>query len=141
MNIAKSPNRLLGIIFGAIYIVIGLVGFFTTTGVSFFAKDGELLLGVFEINPFHNTAHLLIGILLLVAGLAGFRAAKMMNTTIGVLYLILGIIGLFVLDSTTNILALNTADNILHFVSALLLIGFGLGLEREKPLSSKVEFN
>jgi len=36
------------------------------------------------------------------------------------------VIGLFILNNDANILALNTADNILHFGSAAVLLGVGL---------------
>jgi hypothetical protein len=126
----KSPNRLLAVIFGAVYLLVGLLGFTVTGGVGFVATQGGLLLGLFEVNPLHNIAHLLIGAVLLVAGLSGVRAAKGANTTIGAVYLLLGIVGLFILDSAANILALNGADNGLHFGSAILLLAVGLGAER-----------
>jgi hypothetical protein len=65
-----SPNRLLATLFGAVYVVVGLLGFVVTGGVQFLATEGGLLLGVFEVNPLHNIAHLLIGGALLIAGLS-----------------------------------------------------------------------
>lgn len=126
----KSPNRLLGVIFGAVYLLIGILGFTVTSGVGFFATEGGLLLGIFEVNIFHNVAHLLIGAALLIAGLSGVRAAKGTNTTIGAAYLLLGIAGLFLVGSSANILAINGADNVLHFASAVLLLAVGLGADR-----------
>jgi hypothetical protein len=127
----KSPNRLLGVIFGAVYILVGILGFTATAGVGLFDTEGGLLLGIFEVNIFHNVAHLLIGAALLIAGLSNVRAAKRTNTVVGAAYLLLGIVGLFILDSAANILALNGADNVLHFATAVVLLGVGLGAERE----------
>ena len=126
-----SPNRLVGVVFGAVYVLVGLLGFAVTGGVSFFATEGGLLLGIFAVNPLHNIAHLLIGAALLVAGLAGARAAKGTNTAVGATYLLLGIVGFFLAGTALNILALNTADHVLHLASALVLLGAGLGAERE----------
>lgn len=78
-----SPNRLAGTIFGAVYVLVGLLGFAVTSGVGFIATDGGLLLGIFAVNPLHNVAHLLIGAALLIAGIAGVRPAKAVNTTVG----------------------------------------------------------
>ena len=39
---SKSPNRLLGVIFGAVYVVVGLLGFTVTGGTGFFATEGGL---------------------------------------------------------------------------------------------------
>ena len=125
-----SPNRLVATIFGAVYLLIGLLGFAVTGGVGFIATDGGLLLGIFEVNPLHNIVHLLVGAALLIAGLASVPAAKGVNITIGAVYLLLGIVGFFLVGTEANILALNTADHFLHLVSAIVLLGVGLGAER-----------
>jgi len=126
----SSPNRLIAVIFGAVYIVVGALGFAVTGGVSFLATQGGMLLGIFMVNPLHNVAHLLIGAALLVAGLASTRAAKGVNTVVGAAYLLLGILGFFLVGTAANILALNTFDHFLHLASALLLLAVGLGVER-----------
>lgn len=127
---SKSPNRLLATVFGAVYLLVGLLGFTATAGVGFFATKGGLLLGLFEVNIFHNVAHLIIGAALLIAGLSSLAASKATNTTIGAAYLLLGIVGLFIVNSSINILAINTADNVLHFASAVVLLGVGLGADK-----------
>ena len=134
----SSPNRLIAVIFGAVYIVVGALGFAVTGGVSFLATQGGLLLGVFMVNPLHNVAHLLIGAALLVAGLASTPAAKGANTVVGAAYLLLGIVGFFLVGTAANILALNTFDHFLHLASALLLLAVGLGVERGTPRSATV---
>ena len=126
----NSPNRIVATVFGAVYVVVGLLGFAVTSGVGFIATEGGLLLGVFEVNPLHNIAHILIGGALLVAGLASAAAAKAVNTTIGAVYLLLGIAGFFLAGTAANILALNTADHFLHLASAIVLLGVGLAFER-----------
>ncbi|MBZ4487668.1 DUF4383 domain-containing protein [Microbacterium sp. cx-55] len=127
---SSSPNRIVATIFGAVYLLVGALGFAATSGVDFIATEGGLLLGIFEVNPLHNIAHLLIGAALLVAGLSSVRGAKSVNVTIGAVYLLLGIVGFFLAGTAANILALNTADHFLHLASALVLLGVGLGTER-----------
>mgnify|MGYP001117030133 CR=1 FL=1 len=127
---SKSPNRLLGVIFGAVYVLVGLLGFTVTSGVGFFATEGGLLLGIFEVNIFHNVAHILIGAALLIAGLSNVRAAKTINSVVGAAYLVLGLAGLFLIGTALNILALNAADNVLHFGSAAILLAVGLGADK-----------
>ncbi|SFS14487.1 protein of unknown function [Microbacterium sp. cf046] len=126
----SSPNRLVATIFGAVYILVGLLGFAVTGGVGFLATEGGLLLGIFMVNPLHNIAHLLIGAALLIAGLASARAAKTVNIIVGATYLLLGIVGFFLVGTALNILALNTFDHFLHLASALVLLGVGLAAER-----------
>ena len=127
----SSPNRLVATVFGAVYVVVGLLGFAVTGGVGFLATDGGLLLGIFAVNPLHNIAHLLIGGALLVAGLSGVRAAKTVNVIVGAAYLLLGIAGFFLVGTSANILALNVPDHFLHLGSAIVLLGVGLGTERD----------
>ena len=122
----RSVAETVAIAFGAIYLLIGLVGFAVTAGVGFAAQDGDLLLGVFEINPLHNIVHLLIGAALLWAGMRGVNSARAVNTVVGATYLLVGVLGLFILDSEANILALNGADNLLHLGSAAVLLTAGL---------------
>jgi hypothetical protein len=131
-----SPNRLVATIFGAVYLLVGLLGFAFTGGVGFVATKGGLLLGIFEVNPLHNVAHLLIGAALLIAGLTRVAAAKAVNITVGAVYLLLGIVGFFLVGTGANILALNTPDHFLHLASAIVLLGVGLGAERTVRSSS-----
>jgi hypothetical protein len=128
---SKSPNRLLGVVFGVVYLLVGIFGFFVTSSVAFAGTaNSNRLIGLFELNPLHNVAHLVIGAALLIAGLAGVRGAKGVNTTVGAIYLILGIAGLFLVNTSANFLAINAADNVLHFASAAVLLVVGLGADK-----------
>jgi len=135
---SSSPNRIVATVFGAVYLLVGLLGFAVTGGVGFITTEGNLLLGVFAVNPLHNVAHLLIGAALLIAGLANVRAAKGVNITVGAVYLLLGIVGFFLVGTAANILALNTPDHFLHLASAVVLLGVGLGTERSVPRTAAV---
>ncbi|WP_439592829.1 DUF4383 domain-containing protein [Microbacterium sp.] len=126
----SSPNRLVAVIFGAVYLLVGALGFAYTSGVGFVATEGGLILGIFEVNPLHNIVHLLVGAALLIAGLSSVVAAKTINTIIGAVYLLLGIVGFFLVGTALNILALNTFDHFLHLASALVLLGVGLAADR-----------
>lgn len=125
-----SPNRLLGAIVGAVYLLVGIAGFAVTGGRGFFSAEGGRLLGVFEVNAFQNIVHILIGAALLIAGLSNVVAAKTVNTVIGGFYLLLGVVGFFIVGSALNILALNTADHFLHLASAVVLLGAGLAADK-----------
>ena len=132
-----SPNRLLATVFGVVYLLVGLAGF-AVTGFGDFAgtNTGDKLI-VFEINPLHNIIHLAIGALLLLASRA-VSTAKGANTLVGAVYLLVGIVGLFILDSSANILSLNSADNVLHLASAIVLLGVGLSQDKLVPVSAHV---
>ncbi|HEY3436849.1 MAG TPA: DUF4383 domain-containing protein [Actinotalea sp.] len=126
---AHSPNRLLGAVFGAVYLLVGLVGFAVTGGLGFAESEGHALV-VFDVNPLHNVVHLAIGATLLLAARASVRAAKGANATVGAVYLLVAVLGPFLMGSPANILALNGADNLLHLASALLLLVVGLAADR-----------
>jgi hypothetical protein len=124
-----SPNRLIATVFGAVYLLVGLLGFAVTSGIGFFATEGNNLI-IFEVNPLHNVIHLAIGAALLYAGLKNTATARAVNAAVGAVYLLVGVVGLFLLSSPLNIIALNGADNVLHLASAVLLLGVGLSLDK-----------
>ena len=131
---SQSPNRLVGAVFGVIYTLVGLAGFLVTGGVPFAGREGNPLLG-FEVNPLHNIVHLAIGIALLL-GSRRVASAKATNTAVGAVYLLVGVLGLFIIESSANILALNSADNVLHLGSAVILLGVGLGADKAARTSN-----
>jgi hypothetical protein len=126
----RSPNRSIATIVGTLYLIAGIAGVFTASGAGFFSTSGGEILGLFEVNPFHDVLHILIGAALLIAGLSTVAAAKTVTTLIGTVCLVLGMVGLFVIGTPFNVLAMNGADNVLHFASAVLLLAVGLGAER-----------
>jgi len=128
--VRSSPTRLLAVIVGGLYLVGGIAAFVISTGMGFFAGPGRLLVGVFSTNPSAAVLDILIGAALVMAGLATGAAARIVTTSAGTLFLVLGLAGLFVIGTDVNVLALNGADNALHFASAVILLGVGLGAER-----------
>jgi hypothetical protein len=114
----RHPSQLLALTIGAIYTLIGVLGFFITGFDRFAAETNETLLG-FEVNPLHNLVHLAIGL----AGLAMWRRLDTARTYGWVLAAVYGLTFLFGLfaagNSDINFLSLNGADNGLHLVSAL----------------------
>jgi hypothetical protein len=117
---------------GAVFLLVGVLGFIpgitTHYGSMSFAghMSGAKLLGIFQISILHNIVHLLFG----VAGLAmGRRADSAVSYLVGggVVYLVLWIYGLLVSStSQANFVPLNTADDWLHFVLGLGMIGLGI---------------
>ncbi len=125
-NDSDRLNRMVAGAFGAVYLLVGLLGFFGhKDGEEFAGRDGHSLLG-FTLNNLSNIVHLAIGAALLAAAAAGWKAARSANLTIGVVYLALGIIGFFIVNTDVNILALNTPVHFLHLVSGALLTAVAL---------------
>ena len=108
----------LGLAFGAIYLVVGIVGFFVTGFENFASSGHDAMLLVFAINPLHNIVHILIGVL----GLALSRTlagAKTFGLLLLVGYGLAFVYGLFATGQDWDILNLNWADNVLHIASAI----------------------
>lgn len=115
-------NQRFGYGFGAVYVLVGLVGFGVTGGVDFAASRGDDLI-VFEVNPLHNLVHIAVGGLLILGASGGARASRGVNGLVGATYLLVGIVGLFMVGESWNFLALNHPDNALHFATAVLALG------------------
>jgi hypothetical protein len=127
---SRSTNQLVGYGFGAVYVLVGLIGFTVSGGSDFAGPHGGHLLGIFGVNGLHNVVHLLVGAALIGAAAAGAVAAKTVNTLVGAVYLLVGVLGLIIGSSSLNLLALNASDHILHFASALALLTVGLAGDR-----------
>src|SRR4051812_24935143 len=62
----RPLNQPLSLAFGAVYALVGVLGFFVSSDVDFAGKNGASLLG-FDVNGLHSIVHLLIGGALLLA--------------------------------------------------------------------------
>ncbi len=125
-----APYQMLALVIGAVYLLIGIVGFFITgfDNLTEFDHDQHLL--GFAINPLHNIVHLLIGAL----GVAMWRAPRSARTygwILAIGYGAAAVYGLIVVDNEdANILNINGADNVLHIVSALAGLAIALWPDR-----------
>ena len=122
----RSVNSTVAAVFGAVYTLVGIAGFFVSD--TFAATDDNTLLG-FEVNHLHNIVHLLIGLALLGAS-RRTETARRLNLLIGGTYVLLGIVGWFIQDTAVNIVALNEPDHLLHLVSGAVLVAVALGADK-----------
>ena len=113
----KTWPELLALAFGAVYTLVGIIGFFITGFDNFFGHTDETLL-VFDINPAHNVVHILIGVagLLLARTLSG---ARTYGWLLAVGYGAAFLYGLFAVNADWDFLNLNWADNFLHLATAI----------------------
>jgi hypothetical protein len=122
----RDANRLLGVVAGSGFLVLGVLGLLAGVG-SFGAADDTLLFGLLGGNTLQGILHVLLGAALLIAALSGPAAAATVNSIAGGLMLILGGAGLFLVGSEVNVLALTVADNVVHFAASTVLLAAGLG--------------
>jgi len=126
----RHPSQYLALAIGAIYTLIGVLGWFVTGVDNFASHTDETLLG-FEINPLHNIVHLAIGL----AGLALWRTlggARTYGWLLAAGYGLTFLYGLWAAGRTdeANFLSLNGADNGLHLLSALAGLAIALWPDR-----------
>jgi hypothetical protein len=90
----------LAMIFGAIFVLVGLLGFVPNPLVG---PDG-----FFATNGAHNIAHVLIGAVLMFASTQTERAAWISLITFGVVYLLLAVMGYATIgaEGHTNLLGI-----------------------------------
>jgi ABC-type transport system involved in multi-copper enzyme maturation permease subunit len=114
---AWHPAQLLALAIGAVYTLVGILGFLVTGLDNFAAETNKTLLG-FELNPLHNLVHLAIGL----AGLALWRrldTARTYGWLLAAGYGLAFLYGLFAAGNRDiNFLSINGADNLLHLLSA-----------------------
>lgn len=123
---SKTPGQTFALVFGAIYVLIGILGFFVAEEFTGGSPDDKLI--IFPVNHLHNIVHLAIGALLL-AGSRTVAGAKQANTIVGAGYLLVALLGFLGLEFMATLLNINgsgSADNFLHLASGALALYFGL---------------
>ena len=108
----RSLVQAVAAVFGAIYLVAGVLGFFN-----------HVILGIFQVNLLHNLVHVAIG-------LAGLAAASSLTNSktfcqiAGVILLLLGLIGIGAANPF-GLLYIGGSDIALHLVTGGVLAYFG----------------
>lgn len=117
-----TPARLAGAGLGSVYLLVGVVGF-VLTGVTSWSMQNSATILLFQINPIHNVAHLGLGAALLVGGLLGTEAARSVDRLVGFVFLLLGLVGPFLMGGHMDPISLNSPDHALHLGTAAVLLG------------------
>ena len=113
---AWTVNRIVALVIGIVFLIIGILGliFDTTSG---------MILGL-QVDLVHNLFHLVTGILGIAAAYTG--QSRLFNQVFGVIYLLLGILGLFpglyFGHRLLGIMHVNGADNVLHLVVGIVAV-------------------
>jgi hypothetical protein len=125
MSISKTTAG----IFGAVYLLVGIVGFIPVLG----GADGitsHNLLGLFPVNAVHNVVHMAVGVLGLLAYSRGASASRLFARGIGAIYLVLAVVGaIFSTGNFLGIVPIGGLDIALHAASALVLLAVGFAPE------------
>lgn len=119
-----TPAGLYAGLIGAVLLVAGIIGFFYSAS---FGSPGSVdaVLGILDVNAWHNLIHIASGALGLLAFASGPRASRTYALVFGVVYIVVAIWG-FIIGNHESILGfvpINTEDNILHTILGVLGVG------------------
>jgi len=121
---AKTPAQIFALAFGAVYLIVGIIGFAVTGFDNFAGKTYDDQLIIFPVNPLHNVVHILLGAVWI--GAAGNHSnAKSINVVFGIVLALVAILGLAGILEFLAIEDAGSADNYLHLATAALAIYFG----------------
>lgn len=125
----RSPVQIAALLYGAVFLFVGVAGFIPgiTTNYNQLMVAGHeseaMLMGIFQVSWLHNIVHLLYGIAGIALARSGSGARNYLRWG-GAVYLLLWIYGLLVgQESQANFVPLNTADDWLHLVLGVTMVG------------------
>ena len=134
----RTPVQSAAMLVSIVFILVGILGFIPGITTNFdditFAgnESGAELLGIFQVSILHNIVHGLFGIvgLFLARTMEGARTFLIGG---GVIYLALALYGIVVgSGSDANFVPLNGADDVLHILLGIGMIGIGVVLGRQR---------
>jgi hypothetical protein len=135
----KSPAQVYALVFGATLVLVGIVGFFysadfSTGKAATEPGNKDALIGVFDVNGWHNVVHIASGLVALAVAGSWF-GARVYAFTFGVVYLAVTVIGFALGDghAVLGLIVVNTEDNFLHLAIALLGIMAALATRSAPP--------
>jgi hypothetical protein len=125
-----SISKMTAGVFGAVYLLVGLLGFVPALGGGSGLESSNLL-GLFAVNGVHNVVHIAVG----VAGLAAFSQGPRMSTlfaqVVGVTYAILAAAGIFFGSGNfLGLVPIGGLDIVLHAATAAALLYVGFAASR-----------
>lgn len=137
----RTQAQTFALLFGVAFLGAGILGFIpgitTDYGdLGFAGTDSTAeLLGLFQVSILHNIVHLAFGIVGILLARTHEGALNFLLGA-GVIYVVLFVYGLFIgNDSDANFVPINNADDVLHVVLAVGLLGaYFVSRGREAPV-------
>ena len=120
----SSTVQKLAMIFGVVFIIVGLLGFYYT-GMNMQAEPDKshYLLGMFPVNALHNIVHVLFGVWGILAA-RSWNGAVTYAKTGGIIYILLAVLG-FISPSAFGLIPIGGNDIWLHAVLGVVLAAVG----------------
>src|SRR5919106_6908388 len=113
-----SPARLYALVFGAVLVVAGIVGFFYESKFTDDETVRDAVFGILDVNGCTTSCTSATGALGLLALAAGAYAVRAYALGLGAVYIVVAIWGFIAGngDSILSIVPVNTEDNVLHLL-------------------------
>jgi hypothetical protein len=114
----RSPAQVYALVIGAALVLGGIGGFFYDASFGSGDETGrDALLGILEVNGWHNVVHIASGALGLAVA-ASYGAARGYAIGFGLLYLLIALAGFIAGDGDEilNLIPVNTEDNFFHLL-------------------------
>jgi len=130
-----SPARLYALVFGAVLVLAGIIGFFYESKFTDDESVRDAVFGILDVNGWHNVVHIATGALGLLAFAGGAYAARAYAFGLGAVYIVVAIWGFIVGDgdSILSIVPVNTEDNVLHLLIGIAGLGAGAATPTAAP--------
>src|SRR3954454_11198603 len=110
-----SPARVYALAVGVVLVAAGIIGFLYESAFTTDESVRGAVLGILDVNGWHNLVHIATGLLGILAART-VASARTYCVLFGVVYLVVCIWG-FVVGNDGSILSIvpvNTEDNVLH---------------------------
>ncbi|MDQ3720959.1 MAG: DUF4383 domain-containing protein [Actinomycetota bacterium] len=117
----RTPAQLYALLVGVGLLAGGVLGFFYSA--SFATGDAierDAVLGILDVNAWHNLVHIATGVLAL-AVVGSYSASRGFALALGVVYMLVALIGFAAGDgeAIAGLLPVNSEDNVLHVLIAV----------------------
>jgi hypothetical protein len=106
-----------------VLLAFGILGLLDS--IPFFSTSGEHVMGMTS-NGLLSLASIVVAVFLLVAARVGGNFASTANAVMGVVFIVAGLLGLAVMDTSANFLAFGLPNVFFSFAVGLIMLTFGL---------------
>ena len=111
------------ILSAVVLLVFGAMGLLDD--IPFFGTRGQHVMGM-SSNGLLSVASIVVAVFLLVAARVGGSLASTANMVMGGVFIVAGLLGLAVMDTTANFLAFGLPNVFFSFVVGLIMMTFGM---------------
>jgi Domain of unknown function (DUF4383) len=113
------------LIFGWVFLLVGIMGFIPALRTGVGGSDGYLL-GIFAVDSLHNWVHTLTGAAALAVGYRSEAASQLYFKIFGIVYALVALLGFVYGNSPLlGIMAHNMIDAVFHLLIAAVALYLG----------------